>query len=120
MRDKAKRYKRQRRALRVRRRLRAVSPERLRLSVFRSHQHIYAQLIDDLKGVTLASASDFELKNTAGLTKTDKAYQVGRLLSDKIKGLKVKRGIVFDKGPYAFHGRVKALVEGLRQGGVKI
>ncbi len=120
MKPEDKRYHRQKRAYRVRRKLRQISPDRLRISIFRSHKHIYAQLIDDNKGHTLLSASDFEIKSDKHLTKTQKAALVGRLLSDKIKRLKKDIKVVIDRGPYAYHGRVKALIEGLRQGGIKV
>ena len=96
------------------------TPEVPRLFVFRSNKHIYAQLIDDNKGITLTSASDFDIKTKTGLTKTQKAHQVGLILGDKIKSLKLTNQIVFDKGPYAFHGRIQALLEAVRQKGIKI
>ncbi|NOY14809.1 MAG: 50S ribosomal protein L18 [bacterium] len=120
MKPEDKRKHRQKRAYRVRRKLRETSPDRLRLSIFRSHQHIYAQLIDDNQGITLAAASDADIKTDNHLTKTQKAHLVGRTLGDKIKRLKKPISFFIDRGPHAYHGRVKALIEGLRQSGLKI
>lgn len=90
-----------------------------RLSVFRSDKHIYAQLVDDVRGVTLVAASDLE---KALLVKQVKrieiAYEVGRVLAEK----SIKQGVrkvVFDRGGYRYHGRVKALAEGARKGGLQ-
>lgn len=91
---------------------------RVRLSVFRSGQHIYAQLIDDAKGVTLASASSMDdslkVKNTASI---EAAKAVGALIGARAKEAKVKE-VVFDRGGYLFHGRVKALAEAAREAGL--
>jgi len=87
-----------------------------RLCVFRSNNAIYAQLIDDVKGVTLASSSSLELKvknnniETAGL--------VGKAIAEKAKKLKIK-SVVFDRGGYLYHGRVKALAEAARKSGLE-
>lgn len=89
-----------------------------RLSVFRSAKHIYAQLIDDEKGKTLLSASERELKKSKGLKKADKAKEVGRLIAKKALEEKIEK-VVFDRGGYKYHGRVKALAEGAREGGLK-
>lgn len=88
-----------------------------RLSVFRSHSHIYAQLIDDTKGKTLLCVSDLELK-TKG-KKIDKAKAVGGLLAEKAKKIKIKRAI-FDRGGFKYHGRVKNLADGAREAGLII
>ena len=88
-----------------------------RLNVFRSLKNIYAQIIDDDKGVTLVSASSLELKETYGGNK-DAAKEVGKLIAEKA----VKEGIsevVFDRGGYIYHGRVASLAEGAREGGLK-
>ena len=88
-----------------------------RLNVFRSLKNIYAQIIDDEKGVTLVSASSLELKETYGGNK-DAAKQVGKLIAEKA----TKEGIsevVFDRGGYIYHGRVAELAEGAREGGLK-
>jgi len=112
--NKQKRIKRGIRRARVRSRVEGVS-ERPRLSVFRASQHIYGQLINDASGKTLASASSLEIK-TKG-KKSDLAKEVGKLLAKKAaeKGIKA---VVFDRGGYAYHGRVKALAEGAREGGL--
>jgi len=88
---------------------------RLRLSVFRSSKHIYAQLIDDENGRTLVAASDLALQKG---TKTEKARLVGRDLAERAAKLKIRR-VVFDRGGYKYHGRVKALAEGAREGGLE-
>lgn len=91
-----------------------------RLYVFRSIKHIYAQLIDDDKGKTLVSASDQELskKVPSARNKTAKAYEVGKLIAKKALFKKIEK-IVFDRGGYKYHGRVKALAEGAKEGGLK-
>ncbi len=108
----------QRRRKRTRLKVRGTA-ERPRLSVFRSNRHIYAQLIDDVAGCTLAAASTLS-KDLRGLDKKGKeaAEMVGLLLARKAK----EKGIetcVFDRGPYKYHGRVKALAEGARKGGLR-
>lgn len=110
----------ERRQQRNRTALRAKSTGRVRLSVFRSGQHIYAQLIDDSKGVTLAAAStlDKELKGKAKSTSTvDAAKSVGELIAKRAKQVNVKE-VVFDRGGYLFHGRVKALADAAREHGL--
>jgi large subunit ribosomal protein L18 len=108
-----------RRADRVHYGVRRKSIGKLRLSVFRSERHIYAQIIDDAKGVTLCSASTLE-ENLKKLKKTancEAAGKVGSLLAEKA----VKSGIrevVFDRGGYHYHGRIKALAEGARGAGL--
>lgn len=103
------------RALRVRRQIRAVSTYP-RLTVFRSNVHIWAQVVDDQKGLTLASASDSALKKG---TKTEKAQAVGQALAENLLKQGVKQ-VVFDRGGYRFHGRVKSLAEAVRAQGVTI
>lgn len=88
-----------------------------RLSVFRSHNHIYAQLIDDSKGRTLLCVSDLELKTNG--KKSDVAKAVGELLAKKAKDAKIKRAI-FDRGGFKYHGRVKSLADGARGAGLII
>lgn len=112
--DRQKR--RSRRHKRVRTRVQGT-PERPRLSVFRSNKAIYAQIIDDLAGKTIVSASSAEVKEN-GLNKTDMAEKVGELLAGKAKEQKIDQA-VFDRGGYLFHGRVKALAEGARKGGIQ-
>ena len=109
-----------RRQGRVRGALRRAAGARKRLSVFRSSRHIYAQVIDDDVGVTLASASSIEktaregLKTGAGV---DAAKAVGKLIAERAKEKGVK-DVVFDRGGYLYHGRVKALAEAAREGGL--
>lgn len=92
--------------------------ERPRLCVFRSAKHIYCQLIDDEKGTTLVWASDLELKKKKGKTKKELAFEVGKLIAKKALRKKIEK-VVFDRGGYKYHGRVKALAEGAREGGLK-
>jgi large subunit ribosomal protein L18 len=108
----------QKRAQRVRRQLKKVSGDRPRLSVHRSSKHIYAQIIDDSRGHTLASASTLE-KDNKGKTGADAAAAavVGKLIAERAKKAGVKE-VVFDRGPYIYHGRVKALAEAAREGGL--
>jgi len=113
----AKQIKRKRRHLRVRARINGVS-ERPRLCVFRSNQHITAQLIDDTCGKTLLTASDLKLEGKEKQTKTERARIVGKLIAKQAKAKKID-SIVFDRGGYRYHGRVKALAEGAREGGLK-
>jgi len=97
-----------------------------RLCVFRSNKHIYGQLIDDEKGKTILSSSDFELKKSKIKSQKLKiAHEVGKLLAKKAIDLPVGKSgkkiekIVFDRGGYKYHGRVRALAEGAREGGLK-
>ncbi len=106
---------RERRALRVHSRVRGTS-ERPRLSVFRSNKAIWAQIIDDSVGRTLASAGSISVTDK-GLSKTDQALKVGELLAERAKAAGIEL-VVFDRGSYLYHGRVKALAEGARQGGL--
>ncbi len=107
---------------RIHKRIRKVAhgtPDRPRLSVFRSNKEIYAQVIDDVNGVTLAAASsrDKSLEKAKG-TKTDKAKEVGKLIAEKAKKAGVET-VAFDRGGNLYHGRVKSLAEGAREGGLK-
>lgn len=106
-----------RRAQRVRAKLRKVADGKARLSVTRSTKHISVQLIDDAKGVTVAAASSLE-KDFKGGTKSEDASVVGKLIADRAKKAGVT-DVVFDRGGYIFHGRVKALAEAAREGGLK-
>jgi large subunit ribosomal protein L18 len=110
---------RQRRHRRIRRYLSGTN-ERPRLAVFRSLEHIYGQLIDDVAGTTLAAASDIEptLRNGAGGSKSDRAKQVGQLLAERAKEKGIT-AVVFDRGGFLYHGRVKALADGAREGGLQ-
>ena len=91
---------------------------RPRLSVFKSAQHIYAQLIDDDKAKILISVHDKDLKKTKGETKSDVAKQVGKLIAKEAIENKIEK-VVFDRGGTLFHGRIKALAEGAREGGLQ-
>jgi large subunit ribosomal protein L18 len=102
-----------RRITRIRKKIAFVS-DRPRLTVFRSNINIYAQIVDDVKAKTLVSASSKEAKKA---TKTEQAAEVGKLIAQKAKDAKITT-VVFDKGAYKFHGRVKALAEGAREGGL--
>lgn len=110
----------QRRAQRVRRQLKKVGSGRPRLSVYRSSKNIYAQIIDDAAGNTVASAStldaDLRKKLKTG-SDTEAAAAVGKLVAERASKAGVK-DVVFDRGPYIFHGRVKALAEAAREGGL--
>ena len=94
------------------------TPERPRLSVFRSEKHIYAQIIDDVSGKTLVSASSLEKDFACEGTKTDAAKQVGVTVAERAKAKGIEN-VVFDRGGYVYHGRVKALAEGAREGGLQ-
>lgn len=109
-----------RRHERIRRKVHGTA-ERPRLNVFRSLQHIYAQVIDDDLGHTLAAAStlDPELRpQLEGLTKSQQASQVGQLVAKRALAAGLKK-VVFDRGGYPYHGRVKALADGAREGGLE-
>ena len=108
-----------RRRRRVRTALREVSGGRPRLSVHRSGKHIYAQVIDDSAGRTLASASTVEpdLRSQTGAT-TDGAAKVGKAIAERAKQAGVS-AVVFDRGGFLFHGRVKALADAAREGGLE-
>ncbi len=105
-----------RRAQRVRRRLKKNNNGRPRLSVFRSSKNIYAQIIDDVAGVTLASASSLESKEKG--SDVNAAQAVGKLIAERAQKAKVE-DVVFDRGGYLFHGRVKALADSAREAGLK-
>jgi len=106
---------RKRRQARVRGKVVGTSA-RPRLCVFRSNGHIYAQVIDDSKGITLCAASTLELKEKNGGNK-EAALKVGEAIAKKCKAAKIK-AIVFDRNGYIFHGRVAAVAEGARKGGL--
>ncbi len=108
---------RERRLLRSRRKLqRPVATERLRLSVFRSAKHIYAQVIDPAQGRTVAEANS----KTLGVTgnKTEQAAAVGKAIAERATQAGIKK-VVFDRGAYRYHGRIKALADGAREGGLE-
>jgi len=127
--------KRQQRHRRVRTKIIGTSKQP-RLCVFRSNQHVYAQLIDDSTGKIILAISDHELKKVTAKetkatskskrtskkvlpTKQDKAYRVGRLMAEQIISQKIGSQVVFDRAGYKYHGRVRALAEGARDGGLK-
>lgn len=112
-----RRQSRERRHTRVREKIRG-NAARPRLAVFRSLTHIYAQLVDDDAGRTLAAASSREAKDAKG-KRIDSAKTVGSLLGDRAKQKGVTE-VVFDRGGYRYHGRVKALADGVREAGVKL
>ncbi|HIW70511.1 MAG TPA: 50S ribosomal protein L18 [Candidatus Limosilactobacillus merdipullorum] len=106
----------QRRHMRVRGKISGTA-ERPRLSVYRSNNNIYAQLIDDVKGVTLASASTLD-SEVSGKTKTDQAASVGELIAKRGTAKNIKN-VVFDRGGYLYHGRVAALATAARENGLQ-
>ena len=113
----------QERRLRIRKRIRkniSGTKDVPRMSIFRSNKQIYVQLIDDQAGVTLVSASsrNKEVAEKKGITKSEQAKLVGKLIAEKSisKGIST---VVFDRGGYLYHGRVKQLAEGAREGGLK-
>ena len=108
---------RRKRHTRIRLRI-SGSPDRPRLSVFRSSKFIYAQVIDDTTGRTLASASSRE-GDLSGETKVDVARSVGRALAERAKAAGVS-SVVLDRGGYQYHGRVRSLAEGAREGGLHL
>ncbi len=111
---------RRRRHIHVRKRVEGT-PECPRLNVFRSLNHIYAQIIDDSVGRTLASASTVDRgldEQVAGLKKTEQAKLVGKALAERALDKGIKR-VVFDRGGYKYHGRVKALAEAAREAGLE-
>ncbi len=104
-----------RRARKVRARVKATS--RLRLSIFRSARHVYAQVIDDASGTTLAAASSLDTSIKNGGNKAG-AEAVGKLIAERAVKAGVSK-VAFDRGSFAYHGRVQALAEGARAGGLK-
>ncbi|GGE47504.1 50S ribosomal protein L18 [Agaricicola taiwanensis] len=109
-----------RRRARVRRAVKKAASGRLRLSVYRSSKNIYAQLIDDVQGVTIVAASTVEKDLRSGLktgADTAAAQAVGKLIAERAVEKGVKE-VVFDRGSYLYHGRVKALADAAREGGL--
>ena len=104
----------ERRKSRVRRAVKAAANGRMRLTVHRSSKHIYAQVIDDTKGVTLASASSLEKSQREAV---EAAKVVGKLVAERASEKGVKN-VVFDRGGYMYHGRIKALADAAREGGL--
>jgi large subunit ribosomal protein L18 len=117
---KSRSVSRNRRHIRVRKRVRGTA-DRPRLNVYRSLAEIYAQVIDDEAGLTLASASSIDQslrKQMGGLKKTEQANLVGKIVADRAKSQGVT-SVVFDRGGYQYIGRVKALADGAREGGLE-
>jgi len=110
--------KKQKRKLRVRNKI-IGTKERPRLSVFRSNKYIYGQLIDDVNGQTLVDiqAEAKKLHEKKGLSKKEGAFETGKALAEKAKEAKIK-SVVFDRGSYKYHGRVKSFADGAREGGL--
>ena len=94
------------------------TPERPRLSVFRSNANIYAQVIDDVNGVTLASASTLDKEFDGAAGNCEAAKQIGKLVAERAKAKGIDT-VVFDRSGYIYHGRVAALAEGAREGGLE-
>ena len=103
--------------MRIRKKISGTS-NRPRLTVFRSNKEIYAQLIDDVNGVTLASASTMEKSFERNGTKTDRAAVVGKNIAERAKTIGID-AVVFDRNGYLYHGRVKSLAESARENGLK-
>ena len=117
-RTKSQSERRKRRHLRVRNKV-SGTPERPRLVVFRSSKHIYAQVVDDQRGVTLLGASDrTEGVQVDGKGKTAKSFALGKLIAERAKAKGIAK-VVFDRGGFKYHGRVKAVADGARKGGLE-
>lgn len=116
--ERLKKQRRVNRASRIRKNLREVSNGTPRLSVFVSNRYFYAQIIDDGKGVTLVTATEKELKAPEKMTRVKRAEEIGKILAQKAKDKKIGI-IIFDKGSYKYHGRVKAFADSAREGGLK-
>lgn len=112
----------QERRYRIRKRIRKVvsgTNTTPRLSIFRSNKQIYAQLVDDLTGTTLAAASSLDKEIIAATgTKTEKAAMVGKLIAQRAQANNIE-AVVFDRGGYLYHGRVKSVADAAREGGLK-
>lgn len=105
-----------RRAQRVRKKIRGTGIPRV--SIFRTARNIYAQLIDDAQQKTMVSCSTLEVKDLSG-SKKDRAFQIGKELAARAKKIGIET-VVFDRGQFLYHGRVAALAEGLKEGGLRI
>jgi len=115
--DRTRQSQTQIRGQRTRSKIRRFS-DRVRLVVDRSNKHVIAQLIDQ-SGKTVATVMDKSLTGDKKMTKTEKAMEVGKLIAEKAKAKKIKE-LVFDRGAFRYHGRVKAVCEGAREGGIVI
>ncbi len=113
----SKSEKRNRIHLRIRKNI-SGSAERPRLCVFRSNKEIYAQLVDDLNGTTITAASSRDKGIAADVSKTEAAKLVGKAIAEKATKAGIE-AVVFDRGGYLYHGRIKQLAEGAREGGLK-
>ncbi|MCX6759767.1 MAG: 50S ribosomal protein L18 [Candidatus Nealsonbacteria bacterium] len=109
--------RRKRRHKKIRSRIRGTS-DKPRLCVFKSSKHIYAQLIDDDKGKTILAYNDSGIKKSKKETKVKTAFEVGKLIAKEALGKKMEK-VVFDRGGNRYHGRIKALADGAREGGLK-
>jgi len=107
-----------RRRGRIRKKLKSISNNKYRLSVFRSSKHIYAQIIDDISGKTLASASSVDKENKGLGSNVAAATTVGSLIAKRATDAGIK-DVYFDRGSYRYHGRVKALADSARESGLK-
>lgn len=103
---------------RIRRKIKGTE-QRPRLCVYRSNKYIYCQVIDDISGTTLASASSQEESVKKDVNKSEQAKQVGKLIAERTQAKNVSN-VVFDRGGYLYHGRVKALADGAREAGLKL
>ena len=113
--------KKQLRRIKIKRRIRGIvngTSEKPRMTVFRSNKEIYVQLIDDKVGNTIVSASSVKLKKTKSSTKSSIASEVGKIIAEKSIKLGINQ-VMFDRNGYLYHGRVKMLAEGARDGGLK-
>jgi large subunit ribosomal protein L18 len=113
-------FKREARRARIKQRVRRRvqgTPERPRLSVFRSNTGMYAQIIDDQQGRTLVSASSLKDKSATGIPKIEQAKVVGKAIAEKARAAGIEK-VVFDRNGYLYHGRVKALAEAAREAGL--
>ena len=103
---------------RIRNKIKGVST-RPRLSIFRSNKSIYCQLVDDTQGLTLAHANSAEAAVDKSTNKSEQAKAVGKLIAERAKAANIEN-VYFDRSGYLYHGRIKALAEGAREGGLKI
>lgn len=114
---KKEQIKRKQRHKRIRAKIKGTAA-RPRLVVFRSNQHLYVQLIDDDKGKTLVSLSDFGIKQKKGLTRLELAKKIGISIAKKALEQNIKK-VVFDRAGYKYHGRIKAIADGARKSGLE-
>lgn len=115
---KVRKTNREKRKARVKKKVFGTA-ETPRLSVFRSNTYVYAQIIDDEKRVTLVEATSLKVKGAKGKTKCQEAFEAGKEIAKKALDKKIKK-VVFDRNGYRYHGRVKSLADGAREGGLKL